>query len=86
MKKVCKIAFFVSLALALILIAVLTAAFVSAENENTGSVGIIGGADGPTAVFVTRTLVLGNPLIWALCFCGVLLIASAIGWIVTKKK
>ena len=86
MKNVCKIAFFVSLALALILIAVLTAVFVSAENENTGSVGIIGGADGPTAVFVTSTLVFGNPLIWALCFCGVLLIASAIGWIVTKKK
>ena len=86
MKNVCKIAFFVSLALALILIAVLTAAFVSAENENTGSVGIIGGADGPTAVFVTSTLVFGNPLIWVLCLCGVLLIASAIGWFVTKKK
>ena len=86
MKNVCKIAFFVSLALALILIAVLTAVFVSAENENTGSVGIIGGADGPTAVFVTSTLVFGNPLIWALCLCGILLIASAIGWIATRKS
>ena len=86
MKKACKITFFVSLALVILLVAVFAALIVSAESANTSSVGIIGGADGPTAVFVTSTLVLGNALIWALCFCGVLLIASAIGWIVFKKS
>ena len=86
MKKACKITFFVSLALVILLVAVFAALIVSAESANTSSVGIIGGADGPTAVFVTSTLVFGNPLIWVLCLCGALLVASAIGWIVFKKS
>ena len=86
MKKACKITFFVSLALVILLVAVFAALIVSAESANTSSVGIIGGADGPTAVYITSTLVFGNPLIWALCLCGALLVASAIGWIVFKKS
>ncbi len=86
MKTACKIAFFVSLALVLLLVAVLTVFAVSAKNDNTSSVGIIGGADGPTAIYVTSSLIFGNPLVWALCLCGVLLIASAIGWIITRKS
>lgn len=86
MKKACKITFFVSLALVILLVAAFAALIVSAESANTSSVGIIGGADGPTAVFVTSTLVFGNPLIWVLCLCGALLVASAIGWIVFKKS
>ena len=86
MKKACKITFFVSLALVILLVAVFAALIVSAESANTSSVGIIGGADGPTAVYITSTLVFGNPLIWALCLCGALLVTSAIGWIVFKKS
>ncbi len=86
MKKACKITFFVSLTIVLILVAVLIVFAVSAKSDNTSSVGIIGGADGPTAIYVTRTLIFGNPLVWALCLCGVLLIASAIGWIITRKS
>ncbi len=90
MKKVCKITFFVSLALVILLVAVFAALIVSAESTNTSSVGIIGGADGPTAVYITSSLLstfaFGNPLVWFFCLCGALLVASAIGWIVFKKS
>lgn len=86
MKKACKITFFVFLALVILLVAVFAALIVSAESTNTSSVGIIGGADGPTAIFVTRTLVLNNPLFWLLCIASVFVVVSAIGWIITRKS
>lgn len=86
MKRTFKIAFFVSLVVVSLLVAVLVASVVFAESNDSSSIGIIGGADGPTAVFITRTLIFGNPFFYALCLVAVLCIASAIGWIVTKKK
>ena len=86
MKRTFKIAFFVSLVVISLLVALLVASVVSAESNDSSSISIIGGADGPTAVFVTSSLVIGNPFFYALCFVGVLCIASAIGWIVTKKN
>ena len=55
MKRTFKIAFFVSLVVVSLLVAVLVASVVSAESNDSSSIGIIGGADGPTAVFITRT-------------------------------
>ena len=86
MKKACKITFFISLIIVILFVAVFAASIVSANDSSSSSVGIIGGADGPTAVFITKTLVFNNPLVWLFCLNAVLLIASAIGWIVTRKS
>lgn len=85
MKKTFKTIFFISLAVILLLSAIIAASAVSAADEHTGSVGIIGGADGPTAIFLTRTLVLQNPLFLLLCVSLVAVIVSAVGWAAAKK-
>ena len=84
MKKIFKITFFVALALSLLVATLLTVSAVSALSDS--SVSIIGGADGPTAVFITSTLLLDSPACWVLCLALITLIASAIGWVVNKKK
>ncbi len=84
MKKIFKITFFVALALSLLVATLLTVSAVSALSDS--SVSIIGGADGPTAVFITSTLLLDSPAGWVLCLALITLIASAIGWVVNKKK
>ncbi len=85
MKKAFKIIFFVSLAVILLLSAIIAVSAVSAADEHTSSVAIIGGADGPTAIFITRTLVLQNPLFLLLCVSLVAVIVSAVGWAFSKK-
>lgn len=86
MKKLFKTTFFVTLALILLFVALVVASAVFAENNHSGSIGIIGGADGPTAIFITQTLIFANPVFWLLCFVTVLFIASAIGWLITRNK
>ncbi len=85
MKKAFKITFFVSLAIIVLLSVIIAVSVVSASKEHTSSVGIIGGADGPTAIFVTRTLVFQNPIFMLLCASFALVIVSAVGWAVSKK-
>ena len=86
MKKTFKTAFFVSLAVAVSLLAFLLVSSVIAMSDNSAAVGIIGGADGPTAIFITRTLILDNPVFLALCVAILLCAVFAIGWAVTKRR
>lgn len=86
MKKAFKISFFITLAVIVILVALLVVGFIVTMNNPSPSVGIIGGADGPTAIFVTRTLVFDNPAFVALFAASPLCVASLIGWLVTKNK
>ena len=95
MKKTFKIIFFVSLATAVLSGGLFVLSFVlplgalaglSAFPDQSASIGIIGGADGPTAVLISRTVILENPLFWVLCVSVILLAASAVGLIVMKRK
>ena len=45
-----------------------------------GSVGIIGGADGPTAIFITGSLggIVSTVLLIAGCICGIIAIAKVV--------
>ena len=86
MKKVFKTMFFVSLAILLLFAVFVAVASVASINTHSGSVGIIGGADGPTAIFITGSLIFGTPIFWVLAVAVMVLIASAIGWIATKNK
>ena len=86
MKNTFKVMFFVSLALMVVFTAIMLVTLTSAENENNGSIGIIGGADGPTATFITRTLIFDSPMFWVIVLILVVFVASAIGWLVTKNK
>lgn len=83
MKKLFKTTFFITLAFVLLFVAFI---IVSAENNHSESIGIIGGADGPTAIFITGTIIFKNPVFVLLCFVTVLCIASAIGWLITRKS
>ena len=94
MKKTFKIIFFVSLTLTVLLSGLFVLSFVlplgaliglSAFSDQSASIGVIGGADGPTVILISRTAIFENPLFWALCVAVVLLISSAIGWKATKK-
>lgn len=86
MKKLFKITFFVTLSL-LFLFGMLVAAFaVSDANSSLSGISIIGGADGPTAVLVSRTLLFETPTFWVTLLTSVLFVVSAVGWAVTKKK
>ncbi len=85
MKKVFKITFFVSLAIILLFMFAVIASIVSASNVQSGSVGIIGGADGPTAILITRSLVLKNPLFWVFSLALTAFVVSAIGWCKNRK-
>lgn len=78
--------FFITLALILLFTAIVVASSVSFVTSSSESIGIIGGADGPTAILVTRTILSESPVFWMLGFVVVLLITSVIGWIMTKKR
>ncbi len=57
----------------------------NAEEANDTAVGIIGGADGPTAVLVTSKIFFGFPT--AMLFLGIALVcAGIVTFIVYKKK
>ncbi len=86
MKKVFKITFFITLALTLIFGALFVSSLVSFLSNNSASTGIIGGADGPTTILVSRTLTMNNPVFWLFCISSDLLLASAIGWFVLRKQ
>ena len=86
MKKLFKIMFFITLALTLLFVLLIAASIASAAANHTGGVGIIGGADGPTAILLTKILVFENPLVKGLCITIVLFVASLIGWLITRKK
>ena len=86
MKNTFKITFFVSLAGIFLSVVFLARSVLSSANNRQGSIGIIGGADGPTALLVTQSLAYCNPIYIILCIAGVVLVASAIGWIAVRKK
>jgi hypothetical protein len=86
MKKVFKTIFFIALSLTVLFVAAVCISVFFAGNIYSAGIGIIGGADGPTAILVTNTLIFGNPWFWIFCFVLVALIISAIGWIVTKNR
>ena len=86
MKKFFKITFFVTLAFILFFLALIVINTISIHNCHSDSVAIIGGADGPTAILVTRTLIFDNPLFLVFVLASILFIGSAIGWIITRKK
>lgn len=85
MKKLFKVTFFVTLALILLFVVPVIVSAVSAASTPSASIGIIGGADGPTAILITRTLFM-TPTFWLLCVVTLLFIVSAIGWFVTRRK
>ena len=85
MRKLFKITFFVTLAVIILLVVPVIVSAVSALSNPSPSVGIIGGADGPTAILITRTLFI-TPTFRLLCVVSLLCIVSAIGWIVTRRK
>lgn len=89
MKKTFKIITIASLAIAAALIAfVLISVAVSASQDSniSDSISIIGGADGPTAIFITGTLILSHPVcIVGWCFVAIALFSS-VGWALSKNK
>ena len=86
MKKFFKTMFFITLALILIYVVCVVSSFALAEKDHSEGVGIIGGADGPTAILITRTLVFGSSLFNIFCLLTVLFVVSAIGFGITRKK
>lgn len=57
---------------------------ISAGND-AAAIGIIGGADGPTAIFVTTKYAWGSPYVWA-GVCAFLAAAGFITLMVLKKR
>ncbi len=86
MKKVFKTTFFIGLSFVFLLCALAAFITLTAEGNRSGSVGIIGGADGPTVILVTGSLIVDNPFFWILCAAAALCIAAGIGWVVTKNR
>ncbi|MBE6692192.1 MAG: sodium ion-translocating decarboxylase subunit beta [Ruminococcaceae bacterium] len=87
--KIFKTMFFVSLVVLIILLIFVATAVVSAvslENSNTESVAIIGGADGPTAILITSTLIFDHPTFRLLILVAIVFIVSSVGWLVSRKK
>lgn len=71
---------------ALVLVSVIAPMIIGAilSSQPSGSVGIIGGADGPTAVFVVGTFGAGSVIVESVV--GVLLIAVGIWGLIKCKK
>ena len=86
MKKIFKILFFVFLSIFVIAVSLITVSAINAMNMNDSAVGIIGGADGPTAIFITRTLIFDNPLVIIAIISLTVAVISAIIWGINRKK
>ena len=86
MKKLFKTTFFITLILILLFVIAMCASLFIYGNERSASIGIIGGADGPTVMFVSQSLIFDNPVFLLLGAIIVLFVVSAIGWFVTRKK
>lgn len=50
------------------------------------AIGIIGGADGPTAIFITSNSCLDRPYFWALVFAGLALVGFVALLILKKRR
>lgn len=55
-------------------------------SDSAGAIGIIGGADGPTAIFVSSSTSWGNPYLWAGGFAVLALAGFVIMLILRKRK
>ena len=86
MKKGFKITFFVCLSVILLLAVPIVYFVVAAEWNVPDSVGIIGGADGPTVIFVASTTLFESPVFFLLCLAAAGLIVSGAGWAFSGKK
>ncbi len=86
MKKVFKTMFFVSLVIILLFVAFVVVSAISLENSNTESIGIIGGADGPTAILITSTLIFDHPMFILLILGAIVFVVSSVGWFVSRNK
>ena len=90
MKRFSKTTFFISLAIFILLIIILTSTVISSlalfNDSDSKSIAIIGGADGPTAILITSTLIYDNPIFLLIGFTFVLLIVSALGWFFNRNK
>lgn len=86
MKKIFKKMFFISIVLVLVFVAPFAASAISAIATPSSSIGIIGGADGPTAILITDSLIFSSPVFWLLCLATVLCIISLTGWLIAKNK
>ena len=86
MKNLFKTVFFISLVAFLLIAVIIAVPSLSFTADRSASMGIIGGADGPTAIFVSGALFFGNPLFRLLCVAVIFLISAAIGWAVTRRK
>ena len=53
--------------------------------NESGSIGIIGGADGPTAIFVSGTMVQHQGFDWEIAFIAVILIISILSFLRLRK-
>lgn len=53
--------------------------------NEAATIGIIGGADGPTAIFVTGTTVLGQGFDWELLLIAVVFVASVAAFLRLRK-
>ena len=86
MKRLFKSVFFITLALIFLFTVIVAVSAAMFGSGNIGDVGIIGGADGPTAIFITETIIFESAIFWILCVILVLFIVSAIGWLVVGRK
>ena len=86
MKKFFKITFFVTLTFILFALTLFVLNTITMHNCHSDSVAIIGGADGPTAIYLTQTLIFDHPLFLFLVLDIILFIISSIGWFCTRKK
>ena len=54
-------------------------------SPNGPSIAIIGGADGPTAKYLIRTIIFGDPLFIAVPVSFALCVVSLVGWLVKRS-
>ena len=81
LKIICIVSGIVFAALAVLLI---LAAVQFSRTVNAASVGIIGGADGPTAIFLTQRL-MATPVFIAMRVAFLAFVGTGIAWLITGK-
>ena len=86
MKKLFKMIFIVTFATVLLCTVLAVVLFASAANSKAGSVGIIGGADGPTAVLISSALLTSPVILFMACFVVFLLVFFVIRRLMVKRK
>ena len=86
MKKIFKVMFLISITFLLLSAFLVVVSALKAEASHSASIGIIGGADGPTAKLITGTLIFANPFVRLFCIATVSTVVSAVGWGIAKRK